>query len=90
MDFIKFRCIFLGIQVFYYILSFSKIKVQAAVTATIVKEGGNTGGLRLIIVGGEFSNGKPKLIIILLVKYMGMEVLFQDGLNALSQIRVRW
>jgi hypothetical protein len=51
------------------------------VTTTIGIEGGKTGSLRPIIVADKLSQGKPKLPIVLLVGYIGTEIMSQDSID---------
>jgi hypothetical protein len=45
------------------------------VTTIIGKEWDNTGGFRLVSIGGKLSQRKPERLIILLVGYIGSEIL---------------
>jgi hypothetical protein len=44
-------------------------------------EGSDVSGFRLVIVGGKLSQEKLKGPVILLVGYIGREILFQDGIH---------
>jgi hypothetical protein len=78
MDFIEFHDMFLDYQILYNIMSFCEIGVQLQVTTTVNIGGGYTSSLRLIIVGGKLSQGEPRRPIMLLLGYIGTEILFKD------------
>jgi hypothetical protein len=47
----------------------------------IGKKWGNIGGFRLVVIGSKLSERKPEGLIILLVKHIGSEILFQNWIN---------
>jgi hypothetical protein len=59
--------------------------------ATIIgKEWGNTGSFSLVVIGGELSQRKSERQIILFMRHIGLEILFQNCIDVLHLAICFW